>query len=97
MSKNSPVNMKIRFKTSEEGGRKSSVHGEYYSCPIIIDGEAFDCRMMLNGRSFQLGEWYEVAAVFLNPHLVLPKLQVGKDVILWEGKEIGVGKILKSD
>jgi hypothetical protein len=93
--------IEVRFKTPAEGGRKTAVGSadgvvvDYYSCPLIVDGEAFDCRLLLERRRLELGQIYDVPVKFLNPQLVLPKLTQGKDVLLWEGKEVAIGKVLR--
>lgn len=87
--------IEVRFKTTAEGGREGAVIGEYYGCPLVVDGEAFECRLLLGGRTLQLGETYEVAVKFMNPALVLPKLVPEKPIALWAGKEIANGKVLR--
>ncbi len=89
------VIIEVRFKTTAEGGRKTSVVGQVYGCPLFVDGSGFDCRLILEGRELQLGGIYEIPVKFMNPDLVLPKLKRGKLITLWEGKEIATGKILK--
>jgi len=89
--------IKVRFKTSAEGGRQGAIVGvgQFYGCPLFIDGEAFDCRIPLDGKTLQLGESYELPISFLNRDLVLPKLCPGKSVALWEGKEIATGEVVR--
>lgn len=87
--------LNVRFKTSQEGGRNAPILGDFYSCPMFIDEEGFDCRLLVKGMLIELGQWYEVPVVFMNRDLVLSKLNVGKVVTFWEGKTVGVGKILK--
>jgi hypothetical protein len=87
--------LEVSFKTPEEGGRKNPVVGPQYGCPILIDGEYFDCRMLLDTTQLILGKIYRLPVQFLSPHLVLPKLSIGKVVGLWEGKIIGSGKVIQ--
>lgn len=87
--------IEVRFKTTPENGRQSSVVGDVYGCPLFVDGEAFDCRMQLDGKTLVLGKTYELGVKFLNPQLALPHLSPGKAVSLWEGKEIAVGKVMR--
>jgi hypothetical protein len=90
------VIIEVRFKMASEGGRQGDIlGGEFYGCPLFVEGEAFDCRLLLSGRTLQLGETYELPVKFLNPALVLPKLLPGKSVKLWEGKEIATGKVVR--
>ncbi|MBF0548612.1 MAG: hypothetical protein HQM08_29550 [Candidatus Riflebacteria bacterium] len=97
---NPDIIAEIRFKTSEEGGRKTAVGGsnaavDFYGCPFIVDGKAFDCRLLLGGQLLELGQTYHVPVKFLNSQFVLGKLFEGKEFILWEGKPIGSGKVLR--
>jgi hypothetical protein len=87
--------LEVRFRTKEEGGRNNAVSGDYYACPLFVDGEGFDCRLMIAGMNLQLGSWYKVPVKFLNKDLALPKLVVGKKVTLWEGKVIADGKVIE--
>lgn len=89
------VYIEVRFRTTEEGGRKSPVIGEFYACPLIIDGEAYDCRLLIKGEELKLGRSYEVPVKLLNRDLVMSKLFIGKSVILWEGKDVADGKVTK--
>ncbi len=87
--------LEVRFNTLEEGGRNTSITGAHYACPLFVDGEGFECRLLINGKTLELGQSYEVPVKFMNRDLVLPKLNIGKTVTLWEGKEIGTGKVLR--
>ena len=87
--------VKVRFKTPQEDGRRSSVTGNYYGCPFFVDGEYFDCRLLLAGRQLDLGMTYEVPVAFLRPDLVVEKLTEGKAFVLWEGKDIAAGKVIR--
>jgi len=42
----------------------------------------------------ELGEYYEIPVIFLCPELVLPKLAIGKEVVLWEGKDVATGYVI---
>ncbi len=86
--------IRLRFKLTKEGGRKSAVSGEYFSCPLMVDGEAFDCRLDLRGKTLELGQTYDVAIKFLRPDLALASLGIGKAVTLWERKIIATGTVL---
>jgi hypothetical protein len=88
------VHVKVRFKTTEEGGRQSAVSGDFYACPFLIEGKGFDSRLLLGGRRLELGETYEVPVKFLNSQKVLPHLTKGKSFILWEGKDVASGSII---
>lgn len=87
--------IEVRFRTTIEGGRKTPIIGDIYACPIFIDGEGYDCRLLIYGMKIDLGMPYEIPIKFLNRDLILPKLAIGKKIILWEGKDIADGKITK--
>lgn len=86
--------IRVRFKEASENGRNSAVEGEFYACPLFIDGEAFDCRLLLSGKRIELGKYYDVPVKFLFRDLVISKLEVGKEVVLWEGKDVAKGTIV---
>jgi hypothetical protein len=85
----------VRFLTTEEGGRNTAVEGQFYACPLFIDNEGFDCRLLLDGRRLELGLACEVAVKFLYRELALPKLAIGKEVLLWEGRTVATGQVVK--
>jgi hypothetical protein len=87
--------LKVRFKTSSEGGRSTPIRGEFYACPMFVEGEGFDCRLLLAGVTLELGQWYEVPVKFMNKDLIVSKLKVGTTVSLWEGKDIAEGEVLR--
>jgi len=89
------VIIEVRFKTPEEHGRQTAVNGDYYGCPFIVDGEAFDCRLLLSSRRLELGKTYQVPVKFMNWQLVRPRLSEGKAFILWEGKAVATGKVVR--
>ena len=89
--------IKVRLKTTGEGGRQGPiVIGEApYGCTLFVGGEAFDCRFLMRAQTLELGNAYELPIKFLNPQLALPTLSPGKPVMLWEGKEIATGKVVR--
>ena len=89
------IYIKVRFRTTSEDGRKTSVSGDFYACPLIIDDKAYDCRLLIKGMTLELGCYYEVPVKFLNKDLIVPNLVIGKHVILWEGKEIANGQVTR--
>ena len=68
---------------------------DYYGSPFVLGGDAFDCRLLLQGRRLELGKTYEVPVKFLNWQLVGPRLAEGTRFVLWEGKDVAVGSILR--
>jgi hypothetical protein len=91
----SDIVISVRFFLPSEGGRSTAVSGEFYACPLFVDNEGFDCRLLLRGARLELGSTYEVPVKFLNRDLALPRLAIGKEVLLWEGKNVGRGNIVK--
>jgi len=89
------VIINVRFLTPAEGGRNTAVEGQFYACPLFVDSEGLDCRLLLEGRRLELGSTYEVPVKFLYRELALPKLAVGKDVLLWEGRNVAKGRVVK--
>ena len=95
------IYIKVRFKTREEGGRKTSVKRkpplgpDFYGCPLIIDGKAYDCRLLIGHQEIELGKYYEIPVKFLNKDLALQNLTVGKNITLLEGKEVANGQVTK--
>ena len=89
------ITIKVRFKTTAEGGREGQVQGDHFGCPMFISGEAYDCRLITKGRTLELGETYELPVKFLNANLAVPRLSVGQVVTLWDGKEIATGKVVR--
>lgn len=98
---NADIYIKVRFKTSQEGGRKTSVKRktplgpDFYGCPLMVDGTAYDCRLLIGDREIVLGKYYEIPVKFLDKNLALPNLAVGKNIALLEGKEIANGQVIK--
>jgi len=89
------VIINVRFLTTAEGGRNTAVEGQFYACPLFVDNEGLDCRLLLEGRRLVLGSTYEVPVKFLHRELALPKLAVGKDVLLREGRNVAKGRVVK--
>jgi hypothetical protein len=95
------IYIKVRFKTSEEGGRKTplkrktALGPDFYGCPLMVDGKAFDCRLLIGDKEIELGKYYEIPVKFLDKDLALPNLTVGKKVTLWEGKEVADAEVIE--
>ncbi len=85
----------VRFFVPSEGGRATAVEGQSYACPLFVDNEGFDCRLMLEGQRLELGSTYEVPVKFLYRELALPKMFVGKPVLLWEGRNFAKGHVVE--
>lgn len=89
------VTIRVRLLTTEEGGRSRGIAGPRYGCPLMVKEKGFDCRLLLQSSDLlELGNSYEVGVKFLNREAAVPELEVGKEVSLWEGKTIAVGKVV---
>lgn len=89
------IYIRIQFKTTTDGGRKTPVVGDFYACPLILDREAYDCRLVIEGKTLELGYPYEVPVKFLNWERIKPHLVVGANIVLWEGKDVAHGWVTK--
>lgn len=88
--------IRVRFLTPEEGGRMSSIQGDQYACPVMVNKKGFDCRFVLDDRvCFDLGETYEIPVKFLSPDHAFKCIREGVEISLWEGKTIAKGIVLK--
>jgi hypothetical protein len=83
---------------TESGGRSEPLHSslQYFGCPIEFEGEMFDVRFDLSEKASGLmpGTTAELNAKFLSPELIKPRLKVGDEFRLWDGKFFGKGKVL---
>jgi hypothetical protein len=95
------IYIKVRFKTSAEGGRSASLKRktplgpDFYACPMIVNGKGYDCRLLIGDKEIELGKYYEIPVIFLDIDLALPNLSIGKKITLWEGKEVADGQVIK--
>ena len=85
----------VRFLTTSEGGRATPVQGRFYSCPLFIDGEGFDCRLLLDDQILDFGVRSEVPVRFLYRDKAMPRMELGAQVHLWEGRNVAEGKIIQ--
>jgi len=95
------IYIKVRFRTTEEGGRKTflklkaPMEVDFYACPMKIDDKFYDCRLFIGDREIKLGEHYEVPAIFLDQESVLENLSVGKNIVIWESREVADGQVIR--
>jgi len=98
---NPDIYIKVRFKTSAEGGRNTSLKRKiplgqnFYACPLMVDGKAYDCRLLIGDKEIELGKYYEIPVKFLDKDLVLPNLAIGKNITLREGKQVADGQVIE--
>ena len=91
--------LSVRFLTRREGGRKrpvSSPHG-FFTCTLFVDGDevGYDARLLLAELSLELGETYEVPAIFLSPTLALPMFRPDSAFRIVDGKTVGRGIVVQ--
>jgi hypothetical protein len=90
------ISAEVTFLPSAHGGRQNPTSTDWYGCPIGFAGEYFDVRFDLSavGRVAP-GATVHVPAQFLSPKLIKPRLAVGSEFTLWEGRTIGKGRVLE--
>ena len=77
----------IRLLPTSGGGPELEAHG-------------YDCRLLLDetGQPVPPGGAVDgVAMVFLSPDDVIPHMHAGVQFLLWEGKTIGSGTVVRVD
>ncbi len=91
------ITVSVTFFTTEQGGREGPTGGlGRYGCPMKIDNEYFDAFFNLTETGpIAPGQTLTAGLTFLSPDLALPKLSVGKEFLLWEGKLIAEGRVLE--
>ena len=88
----------IELLLSSEGGRHAPISGPFYGCPLGFGGEYFDCRLDLTEvGAIAPGGHARVPVKFLSRDLIVPRLCVGAEFTLWEGKTIGRGTVVQLD
>src|SRR5688500_17145122 len=86
--------MSVRIFLPSEGGRSTAVSGEVYGCPLFVEDEGFDCRLLLHGVRLELVDVYEVDVMFLTRDVIISRLSIGKEVLVWERKNVGVVHVI---
>ena len=90
------ITVEVTFLPTCEGGRQGPTPADRYGCPLGFEGEYFDVFFDLSsvGRMAP-GSTVRVPARFLSPRLIKPRLVVGSQFTLWEGRIIGKGRVLE--
>src|SRR6266513_1990920 len=90
------ITASVTFLPTEQGGRKRPTGASgRYGCPAIIDGEYWDVFFDLaETGAIAPGQTVIAGLRFLSPEDVVPRLSVGKEFQIWEGKIIGMGRVL---
>lgn len=90
------ITASVTFLSTEQGGRKGPTAASgRYGCPAIIDGEYWDVFFNLaETGAIAPGQTVTAGLRFLSPKEVIPRLSVGKEFQIWEGKVIGTVRVL---
>jgi hypothetical protein len=88
---------RIHLFSKEQGGRTQPIPPIQFGCPLFFQDEGFDCRLLLDqiGNPLLLGETMIVPIKFLNSNNILPRMKVGDQFLLWEGKYIAEGEVIE--
>jgi len=91
--------LRVRFLTKRERGRKdavSSPHG-FFTCTLFADGDdiGYDARLLLAELTLELGQTYEVPAIFLGPELALRAFPPGTAFRIVDKKPVGRGVVVR--
>ena len=86
----------VRLFPTQDGGRRGPTPAEVFGCPLNYKGKFFDMRLDLSEvGSLSPGSTTRVPLAFLSPGLILPRLSIGSQFTLWEGRTIGEGTVLE--
>lgn len=86
--------LRVRLKTTAEGGRLRDINGPTYHCPLLVQSRGFDCRF-LSFERVRLGVDQNIEVKLLDRESALPFLVVGRTIHIWEGRVIGEAVILR--
>lgn len=95
-SQHHDVIAEVRLLTSAAGGRSSPTPADILSCLFVLEGETFDCRLFLREVGpISPGQSAVIPIKFLNPDLVIPRLDKGTHFQLRDYRPIAVGNIIR--
>jgi hypothetical protein len=95
MSQRVDITAEVTLLPRGSGPRDGPIIGEWFGCPISINGEMFDVRFYLPSHGIELGSTSTVQGAFLSPDLVRPLIHRGTRFTLWEGGTIGEGTVME--
>ena len=82
--------LRVRFLTRAEGGRKDAVKppSGFYPCTLWGENDTtgYDARIIFAGWPAELGEIYELPALFLSPALTLERFPPGTEFRIMDGR-----------
>lgn len=83
----------ITLLPTEQGGRRSGLpSGAEYRTVLGAGGEHFSARFIVE-NALEPGGSTDVEIQFLFPEAALPKFPVGATFTIWEGRDIGTGRV----
>src|SRR4051812_13245256 len=82
----------VALLPSDQGGRAGPTPADWFGCVLGVAGRNFDVRLLLDAP-LRPGEARRVGLAFLNPEAARSTLGPGASFSLWEGREIGLGRI----
>ena len=89
----------VYFKKTREGGRATNIKGtssdSSYGCSLFIANEGFECRLIIGNQLYELGKHYLIQIKFMRSTVALSKLTINSSFLLWEGKIIATGRVIK--
>ena len=84
--------LRVRFLTRAEGGRKDAVRppSGFYPCTLYgaNDTTGYDARIIFAGWPAELGETYDLPALFLSPEMTLERFPPGEKFQIMDGRRI---------
>lgn len=82
----------VALLPSDQGGRNGPTPDRWFGCVMFVGDEKFDVRIALDAP-LAPGSTRRVGLQFLDPRSALGVLSPGIGFSLWEGREIGFGRI----
>jgi hypothetical protein len=87
---------RIELYPTSADGRKGPLPDGMYRGVLGVAGEHYSIAFVPPaGVLVQPGDAVEVGVQFLFPELALPHFAVGTEFTLWEGRDIGRGRVLR--
>jgi hypothetical protein len=83
------------FPSSEGGPRQPIPVGVYHGVLMFERERGYDFRADIQ-EPFSAGETRELAVAFLSPQEVAPRISTETRFVIWNGRTMGTGIILKS-
>ena len=88
----------ITLYPTDEGGRRTAIQGDWYSCPCLTTPSSFeegrDCRILLYGQIVAPGETARLGVAFLSGEEAAARIRAARQFFLWEGGIIGEGRVV---